>query len=369
MRGGVFPVFALVAQSVFGGELNLQGPNSAVKFSQDAGETAILTAEKIQAYDELLLNFKDLEASFAALNATVVGLNNEVNNEESAKATTVTYVSSSGDSTLWDLTQGELELNTPGTWTLVPDGEMTVTIDIWGAGGGGAGDGNQVGGGAGHAVGDVTFVKGATYTIYVGGGGAATSGRTGGGGGGASAFTMQDDVLLVGGGGGGGAGYGNFGGPGGGVAGGDGSSSNGRGGHGATAANPGSGGTGGRYGGQYAGASGSGRNGGNGGGHAPNSNGGSSGFGTGGKGATVGGDGGGGGGGGGYRAGGGGNGDSWGGGGGGGSGYIHPTLTSNGETTSGSGQNQGNAEASNGYGKGGAYRKAGMGGRFVMKII
>jgi hypothetical protein len=111
---------------------------------------------------------------------------------------------------------------TAGTFTtwLVPAGVNSVTLKVWGAGGG-SGSGDNKGGDAGGAGAGGGFVQsliatvpGELLTIVVGGagsGGAITAGTAGGGGGGGgdySAVLRNSTVLALAGGGGGGGGGG-----------------------------------------------------------------------------------------------------------------------------------------------------------------
>ncbi len=142
----------------------------------------------------------------------------------------------------WVAPPGSQEFTNAGNFTFtVPDGHHTVTVEAWGAQGGGA-----AGGLGGYASGDIAVMPGETLTIRVGAwpggsrlggfngggnGGASDQGRSaGGGGGGASdvrqgSNTLDDRVVVAGGGGGdsresgapvaGGSGGGNTGGTGG----------------------------------------------------------------------------------------------------------------------------------------------------------
>lgn len=239
----------------------------------------------------------------------------------------------------WDMTtDGKLTLGTSGTWTIVPDSDFSVSVKVWGAGGGSTGASGAAGG---AAVGTVSFQSGLSYQLIVGGGGAGGSGNRNSGGGGAGSgiqYTTNTTPIIVAGGGGGSdgtaaPGVGTAGGGGGttgqdGIGGNRGFGNNGGAGGGTqSAAGPGG------VGARRTGSSGSGRNGGNGSGattSGPNTYAGGTGFGSGGVGAYDSGDAGGGGGGGGYYGGGGGGGDAGGLGGGGGSGYLHPSLVTGG---------------------------------------
>lgn len=241
----------------------------------------------------------------------------------------------SGNST-WNLgSNGPLDLNTAGTWTIVPSSTFSVDAKIWGAG---AGRTFSDGGAGGAAVGRIELVSGTSYQLIVGAGGAGTSSpnRNGSGGGGGTGIQLSSGsvaILVAGGGGGSCSGTG---GAGGGTNGEAAQNTEGPG-QGGTQSAAGAGGAGGRR----TGSSGSGRNGGQGAGSGGASLSGGAGFGNGGAGAFDGGDAGGGGGGGGYFGGGGGGGNSGGGGGGGGSGYTHPSLVINGVLYAGTGTTPG----------------------------
>jgi hypothetical protein len=218
-----------------------------------------------------------------------------------------------GNTTI-DLTTANITLANSGTWTIVPLVTFAVNIAMWGAGGQTASAGT--GGAGGYSHGTITFNSGTSYTIRVGSfdGGGTGTGRGGGYTGVFSGTeTFANSVIIAGGGGGappyynspqnGGAGGGSSG-----QASNGGAGTQSAGGAGGNAGNAGSLGS---AGGQLSGGAGS-------------------------IGPGVAGGGGGsgyyGGGGGGGRAG----GDGIGGGGGGGSGYLHPSLVSNGNTQVGS---------------------------------
>jgi hypothetical protein len=253
-------------------------------------------------------------------------------------------VPSAIDATLeWDLEGNPLVISSVDTYdiSLSPKNaaEFSITTHIWGAGGGsGTPIGGPTGGGAGgFTVGDFTLVRGTTYKFVVGSSDATPTNpgqptghgaNAGCGGGYSGVFTTSvsqaNAVIMAGGGGGSGGNDGGTMGSGG--AGGGSTAQNGiaAGGYGDS---PGDGGT------QSAGGSG---------GTGSNNGGNGTALQGGGGGARGGSGAGGGGGGSGYYGGGGGAGQSaintGGGGGGGGSGYLHPSLITNGTTTTGSGK-------------------------------
>lgn len=248
----------------------------------------------------------------------------------------------------YDLKDGPLVLSSTGEFdiSLAPQSisDVAVKVHLWGAGGGsGAPIGGPGGGGAGgFTVGDYTILVGSTYKYIVGSsdgnpanpGGPGAPGGPGGVGGGlsgvfATSVSQANAILIAGGGGGTGSNDG-------------GTQGSGGGGGGATAqdgyspdsvAGPASGGGGTQSAGGAGGPSST----------APGPGDGSDGTAlTGGGGGPRGTSGSGGGGGGsGYYGGGGGagqtGGNTGGGGGGGGSGYLHPTLVTNGTTTTANG--------------------------------
>jgi hypothetical protein len=114
---------------------------------------------------------------------------------------------------------GALQFLTPSSFSTC----STMTVKIWGAGGGGSFGAISVGGGGGYATGTFSIIPGQVFTLLVGSGGAPgtnagsatlNSGGYGGGGngygnnaagGGRSAIQLSGtDVLTAGGGGGGG---------------------------------------------------------------------------------------------------------------------------------------------------------------------
>jgi YD repeat-containing protein len=136
--------------------------------------------------------------------------------------------------TTWNLdVDGQLNLSTPGTWTLTPNGTFSTQTKAWGGGGGVACCANS-GGAGGYAGATVQYQAGVAYKLYVGGGGAyspmgangglngggnagnASNSARGSGGGGYSGVRLAvgDGVLIAG--GGGGEGWGGAGGGGGG---------------------------------------------------------------------------------------------------------------------------------------------------------
>ena len=253
-------------------------------------------------------------------------------------------VPSAIDATLeWDLEGNPLVISSVDTYdiSLSPKNaaEFSITTHIWGAGGGsGTPIGGPTGGGAGgFTVGDFTLVRDTTYKFVVGSSDATPTNpgqptghgaNAGCGGGYSGVFTTSvsqaNAVIMAGGGGGSGGNDGGTmgsGGAGGGATAQDGIAAGGYG------NSPGDGGT------QSAGGSG---------GTGSNNGGNGTALQGGGGGARGGSGAGGGGGGSGYYGGGGGAGQSaintGGGGGGGGSGYLHPSLITNGTTTTGSGK-------------------------------
>lgn len=249
-----------------------------------------------------------------------------------------TSIDASGE---WDLQASNLVLSSSDTYDIGATlGSVAVRTHVWGAGGGGGSPAGASGGAGGFTVGDLTLVSGTTYKFVIGdssgnssnagapsnfGPGNVGSGGVGGGYSGVftTSISQANAIIMAGGGGGAGGsdeGTHGDGGAGGGSTGVDGS--------GSPQSSDGDGGT------QFSGGSGGPGNAGSG------SNGGPL---SGGNGGPRGNSGGGGGGGGsGYYGGGGGGGvantsGNGGGGGGGGSGYLHPTLVSNGTTSQGSG--------------------------------
>tara|TARA_A100001515_G_scaffold88616_1_gene70433 strand:+ start:14 stop:1036 length:1023 start_codon:yes stop_codon:yes gene_type:complete len=254
------------------------------------------------------------------------------------KTSILTVPSSIDASQEWDLEGNPLVITSANSFDISVNpksgGDVAVKTHIWGAGGGGGGSppSPSNGGAGGFTVGDFTLVTGTTYKFVVGNSSNSSSDsgspsgfgeHAGAGGGYSGVFTTSvsqpNAIILAGGGGGAGgndAGSHGNGGGGGGSTGQDASGS-------PIAASDGDGGT------QSAGGSG---------GPGSNQNGTSGTALTGGAGGARGTNGGGGGGGGsGYFGGGGGGGVSGGntgaGGGGGGSGYLHPSLVTNGTTT------------------------------------
>jgi LruC domain-containing protein len=113
---------------------------------------------------------------------------------------------------------------------VVPSGCGTLSVKLWGAGGGGASAG--AGGAGGAAFGSFPATPGESLTIIVGGGGGGH--WHGGGGGGRSEIRRGTTSLIIAGGGGGASGgsFTNDGGGGGGLTGGNGTATSGRGGAG-----------------------------------------------------------------------------------------------------------------------------------------
>ena len=81
----------------------------------------------------------------------------------------------------WNLTLGgPLNIGTSGEYTIVPSKNLTVTVKMWGAGGGPGGaygssypPSTQIGpgGGGGYTTGLISLAGGATYKLYIGQGG------------------------------------------------------------------------------------------------------------------------------------------------------------------------------------------------------
>ncbi len=247
-----------------------------------------------------------------------------------------------GKSTWYPGGDGPLSLSTAGTWTLTPLNTFTMTAKVWGAGGGSTGNSSGAGG---CAVANIQFNQATVYTLIVGNTGAAGGGASGSGGGAGSGIHNGSTHVIIAGGGGGHVGG----------AGGGGGGTSGQ--AGTTDGNDGQGGgagtqvaAGGGGGGRNGGGSGSGPGattgggGGTGGGNTGVTAVGGTGYGNGGPALARPGDGGGSGGGGGYYGGGGGGAGGWGGGGGGGgSGYLNPSLTTNGILYQAAGNVAGNA--------------------------
>ena len=259
------------------------------------------------------------------------------------KKSILTVPSAIAASEEWDLDGNPLVISTTATYDISASpknvGDFSITTHIWGAGGGsGSPIGGPSGGGAGgFSVGDFALTPGTTFKFVIGSSDATPTNpgqpsghgaNAGCGGGYSGVFTTSvsqaNAVIMAGGGGGSGGNDGGTmgsGGAGGGATAQDGIAAGGYG------DSPGDGGT------QSAGGSG-----------GTGSNDGAAGTALqGGAGGARGGSGAGGGGGGsGYYGGGGGAGQSaintGGGGGGGGSGYLHPSLITNGTTTTGSGK-------------------------------
>lgn len=258
----------------------------------------------------------------------------------------VLTVPSAIDSSLeWDLEGNPLILSTTTIYDIsaspINGGNFSITTHIWGAGGGcGSPVGGPGGGGAGgFTVGDLTLVQGTTYKFVIGSSDSSPTSpgqpsghgsNAAGGGGYSGVFTTSvshaNAIIMAGGGGGTGGNDGGTQGSGG--AGGGATAQNGYSPDGTAGPASGAGGT------QSAGGSA---------GSGPQAAGDGAALqgGAGGTRATSGS--GGGGGGSGYYGGGGGagqgpGGNTGGGGGGGGSGYLHPSLISNGTTTTGSGK-------------------------------
>lgn len=58
-----------------------------------------------------------------------------------------------------------------GEWTIVPEIDFKAEVKLWGAGGGSHNASNGAAGGGGHTYGDVQFIKGIPYVVWVGEGG------------------------------------------------------------------------------------------------------------------------------------------------------------------------------------------------------
>ena len=137
-----------------------------------------------------------------------------------------------------------LTYSTQGTYTSTVDPQASsLTVKVWGAGGGGTGEcpsNSFSGGSGGHVEGTISVTGGNTVTVYVGGAAAGSktspysqAGYGAGNGGGLSAVKYGSNIMVAGGGGGAGQnGQGGFGG------------ANGGGGSGSGPNNGGGGGTG-----------------------------------------------------------------------------------------------------------------------------
>ena len=217
-------------------------------------------------------------------------------------------------------------------YTITFNSPGQIQVKSWGGGGGNF---DSIGGGAGGAaVATVNVTGGVTYTVFAGGRGTPATGRNATGAGAGSGFIISPTDKVVVAGGGGGTWSSRVGGAGGGTNG-ENAPPTGAGGYGGTQIAAGAGGNGGRR----VGAPGSGTNGGQGGTGPVISPGGLSGIPgqfNGGGGAANPGDAGSGGGGGGHFGGGEGGGDSGGFGGGGGSGYFNPAYCPTGTLYTGS---------------------------------
>jgi len=237
-----------------------------------------------------------------------------------------------GNTTI-DLTTGNLTISNSGVWNITPCTTFAINVAMWGAGGQNATvSPTGTAGAGGYTGGTITLYTGNTYTIRVGkwDGGGLGPGDSGNGGGYTAVFsgteTFANSVLIAGGGGGGAKYYNSVQNAG---AGGGSSGQAGNGGGGTQSAG-GAGGVNSVYPATGSGAAGSALTGGAGAA-------GDQGFPGGGGGA-------------GYYGGGGGlgrvAGDGISGGGGGGSGYLHPSLVSNGNTQVGSTGTAGNSASS-----------------------
>lgn len=180
-------------------------------------------------------------ASETTYNFTVVATDAE--NQSTSRAFSITAIAAITFSispavdgkTTWDPSvDGELVIDSWGTWTITPDSNMNANVVMWGAGGGGAGAALSStrfrGGGGGAANGFVTMYSNTSYIIRIGQGGRGANttnaiifrananaggagtwdGNWGGGTGGAytgifaGSETQANAVMIAGGGGGGG---------------------------------------------------------------------------------------------------------------------------------------------------------------------
>jgi len=106
----------------------------------------------------------------------------------------------------WTLSSdGDLVLDSAGTYTIVPSSDLTIDTKMWGAGG--STTGNLSGGAGGYSSGTLSLTAGTSYIIRVG---SETGGGTGGsgtGGGYSGIFEVTEahanSVIIAGGGGGG----------------------------------------------------------------------------------------------------------------------------------------------------------------------
>ena len=252
------------------------------------------------------------------------------------KTSILTVPSSIDASQEWDLEGNPLVITSADSFDISvnpkSNGDVAVKTHIWGAGGGAGNPSGGNGGAGGFTVGDLTLATGTTYKFVIGNstGSTPASGSPNGGGSNAgvgggysgvftTSVTHGNAIILAGGGGGGGGNDSGDHGNGGGGGGSTGQDANGSpisasDGHGGTQSAGGDGGPG----SQDNGASGSALVGGGGGARGTNGGGGGAGgsgyYGGGGGGGVV-------------------NGNTGAGGGGGGSGYLHPSLVTNGTTS------------------------------------
>lgn len=183
-------------------------------------------------------------------NFTIVAVDGDLQDSPRTFSLTVSTFTLFVDGSPVTLTNNAYDLNTAGAYTLTVSSSKSVTLKMWGAGGGSGGA--TSGGLGGYAAGTITLQPSTNYIVWVGGGGRRNnanggSGYAGGfGGGGLTGTTNAGDVfagsgggltgmflssatlansILIAGGGGGGAGGATGGGNGGGTTGGTGGSS------------------------------------------------------------------------------------------------------------------------------------------------
>jgi hypothetical protein len=106
----------------------------------------------------------------------------------------------------WTLSSdGDLVLDSAGTYTIVPSSDLTIDTKMWGAGG--STTGNLSGGAGGYSSGTLSLTAGTSYIIRVGSETGGGSGQTGSGGGYSGIFEVTEahanSVIIAGGGGGG----------------------------------------------------------------------------------------------------------------------------------------------------------------------
>jgi len=119
------------------------------------------------------LNMKGITVSGRALASNVSGSTFAISPSVESKS-------------VWDLSSdGPLNLGTYGEWTIVPDGDITVSTKMWGAGGArgftytqtyATGNSNQgPGGSGGYSTATITLKAGVSYILRVGQGGARSN--------------------------------------------------------------------------------------------------------------------------------------------------------------------------------------------------